>query len=176
VSSTPSGGGFNRFAAEQRALLVNFLLRHTRTREDAEDIAQESLTRLLRYEKARPSLWRPLLFRIARNVAIDEARRKQARHAGQYAELGDAVEDIPSEEAQPDQRVHDEQQLACLRELILALPPRCQEVFLLNRIQGMSFVEIARHLEISCGAVEKHIARALKLLRQGMGDRAARPF
>jgi len=49
-------------------------------------------------------------------------------------------------------------------------------VFLLNRIQGMSFVEVARHLGISTKGVEKHVARALKLLRQGMGEDAHGSF
>jgi RNA polymerase sigma factor (sigma-70 family) len=167
---------FHGFLIEQRSLLLNFLLRRTVSREDAEDAAQESFKRLLRYQNARPSSWKPLLFRIARNIAIDQTRRAQTHLVSRHEELNEAINDIASGEALPDQCVEHEQQLGHLRTLILALPPRCREVFLLNRIQGMTFVEIGQHLGISSRAVEKHVARALKVLRQGVGGEAGDPF
>jgi len=52
-----------------------------------------------------------------------------------------------------------------VRAAVLRLPPRCREVYLLNRIEDMSYTEIARHCGISVKAVEKHIGKALSLLR-----------
>ena len=40
------------------------------------------------------------------------------------------------------------------------------QIYLLNRIEGMSYTEIADHCDISVKAVEKHISKALKLLRE----------
>jgi RNA polymerase sigma-70 factor (ECF subfamily) len=176
VAPASLGARFQQFLAEHRGVLVNFLARRTSTREDAEDAAQESFVRLLRYQATRPSLWKPLLFRIARNVAIDQSRRAQTHLSHQHEPLTEVTHAIASTEALPDQRLEQEEELAALRALILTLPPRCREVFLLNRIQCMSFVEIARHLEISTRAVEKHVARALKVLRQGIGRGGGGPF
>lgn len=167
---------FTEFMSAERPALVNYLTRHTATREDAEDVAQESFARLLKYENTEPGLWKPLLFRIAHNVLIDQSRRARTHRVTQHEELDEAANDIPSTEALPDECAQQAEELAALRELILALPPRCREVFLLNRIEGMTFVEIAQHLGISSRAVEKSVARALKLLRQGMGSRGPEAF
>src|SRR3546814_13220171 len=56
--------------------------------EDARDIAQESLTRLLRYRETEPaSSWKPLLYRIATNVMGEQFRRASARQATRHVPL-----------------------------------------------------------------------------------------
>src|SRR3546814_13069781 len=56
--------------------------------EDARDIAQESLTRLLRYRETEPaSSWKPLLYRIATNVLGEQFRRASARQATRHVPL-----------------------------------------------------------------------------------------
>ena len=52
-----------------------------------------------------------------------------------------------------------------MRAAILQLPLRCRQVYLLNRIDGMSYPQIASHCDISVKAVEKHIGKALTMLR-----------
>ncbi len=52
-----------------------------------------------------------------------------------------------------------------IRREIDKLPPKCKAVFSLSRFQGMSNREIAEHLNISLKAVEKHITKALKVLK-----------
>lgn len=168
--------GFEDFLSEQRDALVKFLRRRTATPQDAEDGAQESLTRLLRYQAVEPAQWKRLLYRIATNVATDQARVARTHYQTAHHDIEAAAHDVPSAEPSADERLAYQQELAVIRELILSLPPRCREVFLLNRIEGMSFLKIARHLNISAGAVERHMAKALIALRQGVGERAAGPF
>jgi RNA polymerase sigma-70 factor, ECF subfamily len=52
-----------------------------------------------------------------------------------------------------------------IRREIDKLPPKCKTVFSLSRFGEMSNKEIADHLNISVKAVEKHISKALKVLR-----------
>ncbi len=48
------------------------------------------------------------------------------------------------------------------------LPPKCREIFKLNRFERMKYREIALKLDISERTVENHIANALKILREAM--------
>lgn len=69
-------GEFDAFFREQYEALLHFLRRRSRTREDAEDVAQESLARFIRYTETQPpEAWKPTLYRIAINVVNDRQRK-----------------------------------------------------------------------------------------------------
>lgn len=81
---------FDEFVRAQYRDLVNFLRHRTATEQDAEDAAQESLTRLLRYCATEPrETWKSLLYRIATNLATDQHRRAQRRQADQHVPVED---------------------------------------------------------------------------------------
>lgn len=163
---------FELFLAEQHEPLVAFLRHRTTSEADARDAAQESMVRLVRYRDREPAgAWKPLLYRIAINAARDQARRHRHRHADAHCSIDDVGATLAATEPTHEQRVDTERELALIRELIFRLPERCRQVYLLNRIEGMSYSEIARHRGISVKAVEKHVAKALKFLRQGLGER-----
>ncbi len=161
------GDRFEQFLSERREPLLRFLLRMRVHEHDAQDVVQESLSRLLRYRDSEPEdAWQALLYRIAINIVRDRAR--QARTEGskmtQNLPLAMASETV-SPDASPEQQASDRQTLARLKDAILQLPPRCRQAYLLNRIEGMTYPEIARRNGTSLKAVEKHISRALRLLR-----------
>lgn len=157
-------GGFERFVREYRPLLVAFLRRRVPD-EDAQDLAQETMVRLMRYGEQPVDALRPLMYRIGLNVLADRGRRDASRLAHAHVALEDDVLALPSAEPGQDERVAHQQALAAVRAAVLRLPPRCREVYLLNRVEDMSYTEIARHCGISVKAVEKHIGKALSLLR-----------
>lgn len=168
---------FDRFLAEQREPLLGFLRHRTRSEADAQDVVQESMVRLLRYRDRQPEeAWKPLLYRIAVNVLHDHARRFNSRCGEGHESLGMEVENLPADEPSMEQRLSDQQELARIRSLILQLPTRCREIYLLNRIEGMSYSEIATHCGISVKAVEKQITKALAALRKGVGAASPDPF
>jgi Sigma-70 region 2. len=76
---TLAGTGHPKRIRQLRAIaaraLVRFLHRRTRSADDAEDLAQESLTRLMRYRGHAPETWTALLYRIAVNALHDRSRR-----------------------------------------------------------------------------------------------------
>lgn len=154
---------FERFVRTQREALVCFLRRRTGSEEDAQDLAQESLTRLLRYRGHTPEAWTSLLYRIARNALNDQLRRARARYEEHHVSL--QVIDSVVAVGQPDTQAASAQELALLQRAILGLPRRCREVYLLNRIEGMSYKDIAEHCGISVKAVEKQVSKALRILR-----------
>jgi len=160
---------FEHFVGEQREALVRFLHRRTRSQDDAEDIAQESLTRLIRYRSHAPDTWGALLYRIALNALNDRGRRAASRHDAQHFSLDDEAMELASAEPSHEQRTASEQDLVALQRALLRLPGRCRQIYLLNRIEGMTYAEIAEHCSISVKAVEKHVSRALHLLRERLG-------
>lgn len=141
----------------------------------AADIAQSSFERVLALAQkmrqppqAQPSADnrrafeiespRALLFRVARNICIDEARRrKTARDWAQGHAALEMQQTVPSCEYFAAQR----QVLARVVAAIEQLPPRRREVFLLFRAHGYTRAEIAAQLGITEMAVAKHMVRAV---------------
>src|SRR3546814_12268693 len=156
------GRRFDAFAREQQPVLLQFLRWRT-SEEDARDIAQESLARLLRYRDSEPAgAWKPLLYRIARNLLNEQWRRGYARRERENVPV-DSIE-LPDPAPLPEIAIQQAQQQAWLREAILSLPPRCRQVFVLVRIDGLSQGEAAHLCGISVKTVEKHLAVALAAL------------
>ncbi|HTV85006.1 MAG TPA: RNA polymerase sigma factor [Dyella sp.] len=160
---------FDVFIRDQFRNLVQFLRVRTATEQDAEDAAQESMAKLLRYRDSEPpSAWKQLLYRIAVNVAHDQFRVAQTHRSKDHIGL-DGLE-IATAEQSPEQRAVHDQQMARLSQAIVALPPKCQRVYLLKRVHDLSHAQIAERCGISVKMVEKHLATALTQLRRKVGD------
>ncbi|MFG0715049.1 RNA polymerase sigma factor [Stenotrophomonas geniculata] len=160
---------FIAFVREERAPLCAFLRTRGVGPEDAEDIAQDCMERLIRYRAQGPDELRLLLYRIARNRLADRGRSPQSRPHLPLAEH-DGSDEPSSSSPDPLRQAESGQMLSLLRQALFKLPERAREVYLLNRITGMSYTQIARHCGITAKTVEKHIARALQGLRQELGS------
>ncbi len=154
---------FDAFLREQHPSLLRFFRLRVTNDEDAHDLAQESLARLLRYRGTEPArAWRPLLFRIARNLLNEQYRRGQTRHAREHVPVDNL--DLPDSAPPPELMLVRHQQQAWLRDAVLQLTPRCRQVFVLSRVDGLTHAQIARRCGISLKTVEKHLATALNTL------------
>lgn len=163
---------FEAFSREQHPGLLQFLRLRMANDEDARDLAQESLARLLRYRDTEPArAWRPLLFRIARNLVNEQYRRGQSRHTREHVPVEDL--ELPDPAPPPELALVRRQQEAWLREAVLQLPPRCRQVFVLTRVDGLSQAQVAHRCGISLKTVEKHLATALHILCDRAGIWAA---
>lgn len=98
------------------------------------------------------------LTRCARNAAIDHLRAESTRNSffrgilpEQYAAPAPLIEEV----------IAARQDIRNIDEALAGLPQRTRHIFLLNRIHGRSFTEIAAVMGISRQAVEKHMARAI---------------
>lgn len=142
--------------------LLRFLRQRLRVKEDAADVAQEAYIRMMQYEGSReiqsPS---SMLFRIAINVANDLGRAEQARRVADQMPI-DGLE-LASDSPTVEREIAAEQDLELLYSAIEHLPPKCRHVFLLSRVQRMTYPQIATHCGISVKMVEKHISHALAI-------------
>jgi RNA polymerase sigma-70 factor (family 1) len=57
-----------------------------------------------------------------------------------------------------------------LDEIINLLPKRQKEVYLLHRVEGLKYAEIAKQLNLSLNTIENHMSRALKTIREKLGS------
>lgn len=57
-----------------------------------------------------------------------------------------------------------------IKDAIDSLPEKCREVFLKSRVDELKYSEIAEILNISIKTVENQISKALKILREKLGD------
>ena len=150
------------------ASLIKFLRRRLRVADDADDVAQETYIRMMKYEGSDEiKSASAMLFHIAVNVANDHGRAALSRCSGDHCDIDDVslASDLPSAE----RVVQAGQNLDMLLDVIEALPPKCRQVFLLSRAHGMTYAEIARHCRISVKMVEKQISRALAACLEKVG-------
>ena len=146
------------FVRFQRSLL-RYLRELLARREDAEDVAQETYVRLVRAGTAEQSEMhvRASMFRAATNLAYDRFRARRARGRHDDAELAE----LPDETPQAERLVEMEQALRVVERTLLALPPRCRQVFLLRTSHEWSYEAIAEQLGVSKRTVEREMQTAL---------------
>ena len=144
------------------AALTRYVRSRTNRTDLVEDVVQETLSRLVQQcREQRPVSLFALGFRIAANLIVDDHRRDR-RYAGEPEEQ--QASDAPL----PDRIVAGRQELSMLSKALAAMPPLRREVIVRRRLQGQSCATIARDLELSLKAVEKHITRGLVDLHQAL--------
>lgn len=142
-----------------------FLQRRFPTIGDIDDVVQETYARLLRARAGgAATLTRAYLFVIARNIALDLVRRSRTVSLEGLGDLGrlSVVEEGPD----AAETVSHEQELELLADAMRALPPRCREILVLRRLQGLSHRAIAERLGIAEGTVNAQLAIGVMRCRQ----------
>lgn len=129
-----------------------------RSGEDASDLVQDAFARLLGSGTMR-ALRQPEAFlnRIVRNLLIDRSRRLANRACHVPIDEANAPVVPP---AQSDALELAEMKTR-YRAAVAALPERMREVFVLHRVGGLSYKEIAAQLGISIRTAEWHVAEAI---------------
>jgi RNA polymerase sigma-70 factor (ECF subfamily) len=150
--------------ARSRVVLRPALAGRLGSPDDAEDVLHEAFIRFLNAYSGR-TIANPLalLGRIAMNIVRDLGRSERLHRTRIEAQGGDVCRGPQPHD--PETICADQQGLRKAQEAIDRLPPRCREVFLLHRLDGLSHAEVARVLGISRSMVEKHLARADRQVR-----------
>lgn len=149
-------------ARRHRNALLRYFQHNLGQPEDAEDLTQEVFTRFAQIDPL-PAITNheAYLFRIASNLLRDRFRRNLTHHAFQHLPVSECAEGLLGE-APSEERVYEEQErLRTFLHALDELPPRCREVFLLQRYEGLTYSAVAQRLGISVSAVEKHMMKAL---------------
>lgn len=143
-------------------VLRNFLLYKFRDQESAEDAVQEAFVTLWRNCKnVTEALANAYLFKVGQNQMLKKVQKEKV-HA-RYIGLQTTSH---KDEAGPDFDLEYQELSVKLQSAIEQLPDGQREVFLMNRIDGKTYVEIAELLEVSVKAIEKRMHKALLKLRE----------
>jgi RNA polymerase sigma-70 factor (ECF subfamily) len=136
--------------------------------DDAEDLVQEAYLRFELYRREK-TVRNPAAFvaRTAMNLAIDASRR---RRSGPFAPMTRDVLEIADARPDPAEVLAAQNRLDSLNAGLARLNERTRSILLAQRVEGLSYSEIARREGISVSAVEKQIARAMLFLAEWMQE------
>jgi RNA polymerase sigma-70 factor (ECF subfamily) len=156
----------NWFAREILALepmLVRYLLRVWPNRDEVSDLRQEIYVKVFESaQHTRPTLPKAFLFATARNLMTDRLRRNRIIFIGARGDLDEL--NVLVDEISPEHRTTNIQELQRLAVAFDDLPPQCRTVMWLRKVEQMSQKEVAAKLGVQEKAVEKQVARGMRLL------------
>lgn len=164
-----SGSDLKALYLAHRGEIQEYLDRRLRCKETAADLTQDTFMRLSeQMGRTRIDNFRAYLFSSARNLFIDHTRRQEHRKG----EALDTEQMSAAEQSTPtlEQGAIAHQQLAALNEVIASMPAPCREVFVLVRVEGLTYVQIGERLGISSKTAFSRMVRALELLKAGMSE------
>jgi RNA polymerase sigma factor (sigma-70 family) len=129
---------------------------------DRDDLVQESYLRLLRAKSSgKIRHVKALLFRIARNAALDFFKRKPTVSLDSLPDSSALV--LLEDRLHASEAISQKQDLDILSKAVAALPERCRKVMTLRYNDGLSHKEIAARLAVSPETVKTHLMRGVDL-------------
>jgi RNA polymerase sigma-70 factor (ECF subfamily) len=151
--------------------VLGYVRRRVRSREDAEDVAQEVMLRIHRHSADiehvdRMAAW---VYRIAANAIADHYRRPARREvpSGQAADVPERDVATPADGvAEPSTAELRRELSQCLAPLIDRLAPAYREAIELTEFGGVSQVEAAARLGLSVSGMKARVQRARRQLRE----------
>ncbi len=147
--------------------LVNVVYRWLWSMDEAQDVVQEAFVRLWRM-RARVELEtvEPLIYRIAINLA---SSRRRSRRLWRWVSL-DAIRDQAGGERPADETLEARDDRAELRAAVERLPKDLRAVAVLTELSDLTYPQIGEVLSIPAGTVGSRRNRALKRLREILGE------
>ncbi len=144
-------------------VLIDFVYKRLKNQQDAEEIVQELFIRL--YERREElnihTSLNAYLHTAARNRVYNKYRDwMQQRKAFKIFHLQDVDYTTPALYIAENKELENQIDLS-----IQKLPEKCREVFMLRRNERLSNTQVADRLQISVNTVEKHMGKAMKILK-----------
>ncbi len=140
------------------------LIRYAITRvglpiHEAEDVVQNAFLRLSKSDVQSIANHRAYLYKTTFNLAVDLKRRANVR--GEHANESDIDASVYLNELGPETVAGDQETLGIILDALRLMPARRRLLLIMHRFDGLSYAEIARHVDLSETVVRKHISKAL---------------
>ena len=157
-------------------LVYNTVLGLLQSKEEAEDVSQEVFIQMYQSigqfkGESKLSTW---LYRIAVTKSLDWQRRKNRKKRFAFIEglfgADDRIRHDPQEFNHPGVAMENKEKAAVLFKAIKSLPDNQKVAFTLNKIEGLSYQEVAEVMQVTEASVEAFLHRAKQNLRKELGD------
>ncbi len=160
---------FERFVEHFRAKVFHYSWLMCGRREDAEEVAQETLLKVFENidQLREPERVRPWVFRIAKNACLMHRRKSIFAPAAELS-LSDLppASEVPDAGGPPDAELLRTELRAVLDRIIAELPPLNRAVVLLRDVEELSTEETAQILDVSNDVVKTRLHRGRLAMRQ----------
>lgn len=152
---------FTNLYVHYHVKLYNFFLKKTKSDDVASELVQITFIKLWRFRHTLSEKYNldTQLFNIARTSLIDYVRQRSLLNK-KFINLGS--EKISDHKILPD---YSFELSDYFNQAIKTLPPVRKKVFILSRLQGFSYQEIANLLSISINTVEDHMSKAIRHIK-----------
>lgn len=163
VDSSALKAWFFREVLPLEPALMRFLRRNWRNSAEIVDMRQDIYARI--YDAAREELplqTKAFLFATARNYLINRARRARVISIELVADL-EALS-VAADMVTPDRHATAREELHRVQAGLDRLPPRCREVIVLRKIEGLSQREVAARMGIGEDTVERQMVQGMRAL------------
>ena len=163
---------FEALVLEHQNKVYSLALRMVGNEEDARDMAQEAFIRAFNSlasfrGESKFSVW---LYRLTSNICIDflrgHAKRRTVSLSWEDEDGEEGELEIPDERFSPEARLERTELRESVRRGLDSLSPEYREILLLREINGLSYDEISRALNLEEGTVKSRIFRARKKLSE----------
>ena len=158
--------------------MIAFMYRMCRSQALAEELAQEVFLRVYRSRKsyAAEAKFTTWLYRIATNLAVNNARDNKVERSGRVVSLDEPDEetgttpDVADSALNVEQEMLRRERLAAIKKQVMALPEKQRAAVLMHKYQGLDYREIADVLKLSESATKSLLFRAYEALRERLKE------
>ena len=136
--------------------------RYCRRSEDIEDYTQETFIKAFAAE-TKTDIQNPkaFLFRVAKNLALSELKRKVNANTDHLEDSGGTEVLIDERQVSIENQIDGQRKLAVASKVIASLPEHHRQALLMRKMEKLKFKQIATRLNVSLSTVEKRVATAL---------------
>jgi RNA polymerase sigma-70 factor (ECF subfamily) len=180
ISGEPEA--FDRFVEHFRAKIFHYSWLMCGHREDAEEVAQDTLLKVFESfgQLREPERVRPWVFRIARNACLMKRRRSVFAPSQELSlddflpamahEVGHGKLQIADWSGLPDRQMLQSEMKQALDRAISELPENYRSVLLLRDVEELSTLETAQILDLAVDVVKTRLHRARLAVRQKLDE------